>query len=83
LSNSHRLTVFLIVSIGKICAEMVWKRVFTSAVLLSSVAAAPGSNFKALEQCVSGALAAGGNVVKRIQTPANATWEDAFVGAIM
>lgn len=63
--------------------EMIWKYALTCVLLVNTVTAAPPTNFKALQQCVSGVLAAGGDVAKRLQTPANDTWEDARVGAIM
>ncbi|KIW22453.1 uncharacterized protein PV07_12337 [Cladophialophora immunda] len=63
--------------------EMSWKSLFTAVLFARAAVAAPSSNFKALQQCVSGALAAGGNVAKRVQSPANATWDDAYIGAII
>jgi hypothetical protein len=60
-----------------------WRYIVIGVVLAGNVVAAPGSNFKALQKCVTGALAAEGNVAQRVQSPANATWEDAYVGAIM
>ncbi|KIW74253.1 hypothetical protein Z517_12193 [Fonsecaea pedrosoi CBS 271.37] len=62
---------------------MFWKSLSTCVLLANTALAAPGYNFRALQQCVSGALAAGGNVAERVQSPANATWDDAYVGAII
>lgn len=56
--------------------------VFSSFVLLGIAAAAPKPTLKQLEKCVASALI-GDDIETRIQTPEDATFEDARVGAIM
>jgi hypothetical protein len=62
---------------------MLRKIVLAGVTLVGVASSAPGSNFNALQSCVTGALGGGPNATARIQTPANNTWEDAYVGAIM
>jgi len=56
--------------------------VFSTFVLLELAAAAPNPKAKQLEDCVAKALV-GNDIQTRIQTPADSTYEDARVGAIM
>jgi hypothetical protein len=63
-------------------SQAMWNLFAVLLLLSNNVVAAPQTSFKSLEQCVASALI-GENVQTRIQTPADATWEDARVGAVM
>ncbi|KIX08902.1 uncharacterized protein Z518_03559 [Rhinocladiella mackenziei CBS 650.93] len=69
--------------LAEIRSKMIWRYIFTCTLVVNAVVAAPASNFNNLQDCVTGALSALGDVQKRVQTAKSATYEDARVGAII